>query len=92
MQEIEDFLLYLEEWENMYPVEGRKKTRPGFLTWSTLVGLKVSLKGTLELLKYVTEECNFRYLMTARLNQDNLEVRCSSIFCFLIHLSVGVGI
>ena len=50
------------------------KTRPGFLTLNTTTGLKVTLRSALELLEYLTTERGYLYLMTARLNQDNLEV------------------
>lgn len=42
---------------------------------STDVGLIVTLKGTKELVTFLTEKCHFKYVMTARLNQDALEVR-----------------
>lgn len=45
-----------------------------FITDSTCYGLKVSLKGALEICKFLFGECGFKYLMTSRLNQDNLEV------------------
>jgi hypothetical protein len=65
----------LDDWENMFPVEKKKKSRNGFLTVNTCTGFRVTLKATLELLEYLTKECGYRYLMTSRLNQDNLEVR-----------------
>ncbi|KAK3929706.1 Transposable element P transposase, partial [Frankliniella fusca] len=40
---------------------------------STDIGLIVTLKGTLELVKFLVEKCNFQFVMTARLNQDALE-------------------
>ncbi|KAK3932004.1 Transposable element P transposase [Frankliniella fusca] len=40
---------------------------------STDIGLIVSLKGTLELVKFLIEKCEFKFVMTARLNQDALE-------------------
>jgi len=47
---------------------------PGFLTNNTFDGFLVTLRATLQILSYLTRERNFLYLMTARLNQDNLEV------------------
>lgn len=58
----------------MFPQEGKKKTRVGFLTLNTCTGFKVTLRATLELLEYLSNDRNYLYLMTARLNQDNLEV------------------
>lgn len=43
------------------------------LAWQTELGLKVTLKGTLELVKYL-KTLGFDYLMTMRLCQDPLEV------------------
>lgn len=50
----------------------------GFLSKSTAVGLRVTLKSTKHLLEYLCEEVHFKYLMTARLSQDCLE-RCFGI-------------
>ena len=61
-----------------------KKIRPGFITLNTCVGLKVTLRSTLQLLEYLTKERGFLYLMTARLNQDNLEVRNIIMFLSLL--------
>ncbi|XP_031786033.1 uncharacterized protein LOC116417382 [Nasonia vitripennis] len=63
---IESFLQFLEEWE----AEAKdKKDNFEFITEQTCYGLKVSLKGALEICNYLVSECNFKYLMTARLNQ-----------------------
>ncbi|XP_074095300.1 uncharacterized protein LOC141524981 isoform X1 [Cotesia typhae] len=43
------------------------------ITPSTLTGLKITLQATLELSEFLQKECNFEYLMTSRLNQDQLE-------------------
>ena len=50
------------------------KRKYEFITDSTSYGLKVSLQGTLGICQYLMDECDFKYLMTARSNQDNLEV------------------
>jgi len=52
----------------------RKKNNYNFLTDSTYFGLKVLLKATLEIFDYLELSCDYQFLMTARLNQDNLEV------------------
>lgn len=41
---------------------------------STLLGLKVTLKATLEILDMLHKNNNYEYLMTATLSQDPLEV------------------
>ena len=41
---------------------------------STYQGFMVTLRTALDLCRYLTEVCGFKYLMTARLNQDALEV------------------
>lgn len=60
--------------------EGRKyrskhrnilKSKEYVFSQSTDTGLKVSLKATVALLKYLTEKCDFQFFMTARLNQDD---------------------
>lgn len=68
-QTISDFISYLDDWKKKYP---NSKFR---LAPQTHLGLRVSLQNTLDLLKYLHEECNFEYLMTRRLNQDALEVQ-----------------
>ncbi|XP_044589058.1 uncharacterized protein LOC123268196 [Cotesia glomerata] len=59
------FLKYLQEWESM------KKKLP--ISPSTLLGLKVTLKATLEILDMLHENNDYDYLMTATLSQDPLE-------------------
>ena len=44
-----------------------------FITEQTCYGLKISLKGTLEICSFLIHKCGFEYVMTSRLNQDNLE-------------------
>lgn len=60
---------YLQAWEK----EAKEKNYE-FITESTFYGLKVSLKAALEICTFLVQKCDFKYLMTARLNQDNLEV------------------
>lgn len=49
------------------------------LTTQTERGLMVSMKSTLELIKYLNEKVGYKYLITRRTNQDALEVNISSI-------------
>ncbi|KAL4099000.1 hypothetical protein QTP88_023503 [Uroleucon formosanum] len=71
---IKDFVDYLDEWH-----VNAKKNSYNFLTYSTYFGLKVSLKATLEIFDYLELSCNYQFLMTARLNQDNLEAATLSV-------------
>ncbi|XP_039305481.1 uncharacterized protein LOC105206719 isoform X2 [Solenopsis invicta] len=65
---IEDFLTFLVEWE-----KEAKKMNYSFITDQTCYGLKISLKATLEICTFLINKCEFQFLMTSRLNQDNLE-------------------
>ncbi|XP_011705030.1 PREDICTED: uncharacterized protein LOC105460298 [Wasmannia auropunctata] len=65
---IEDFLTFLVKWE-----KEAKIMDYSFITEQTCYGLKISLKVTLEICSFLIHKCGFQYLMTARLNQDNLE-------------------
>lgn len=82
MQDIEDFITYLKLWEALFHTQEERKK--GFLTESTLYGLKVTLKATLEILDYLTKRRLYMYLMTSRLNQDNLEVKPFSSYAYLL--------
>ena len=44
------------------------------ITTSVWLGLVVSIKNALSLIKYLAAAHNYLYLMTRRLNQDSLEV------------------
>lgn len=68
LQTIKDFIEFLQTWEST----AKKSTE--YLSSSTSVGLHVTLAATLEVMKFLTEECGYNFLMTARLNQDALEV------------------
>ena len=48
-----------------------------YLSVQTLTGFKVSLQAIVEIFKFLRDEHDFHYLMTSRLNQDNLEVSCT---------------
>ena len=71
LQNIESFFNYLQEWEKEAKNE---KNKYEFITDSTCYGWKISLQAAFEICKFLVDECEFQYLMTARLNQDNLEV------------------
>jgi len=44
------------------------------ITDSAYYGLQISLKATIEVFDYLRLKCGYQFLMTSRLNQDNLEV------------------
>lgn len=45
-----------------------------FLTIDTAHGLRLSLHSTMDLYRLLISEYNFEYLLTGKVNQDNLEV------------------
>lgn len=65
-------MVFLDEWESEYENGQIKKNE--FLTESTCMGLRVTIKSTIDLCSYLTK-LNFKYLLTGRINQDKLEVR-----------------
>lgn len=52
----------------------KKIHKDEYLTQSTADGLRVTIKSTLELSKYLLEQCEFKYILTCKMNQDRLEV------------------
>ncbi|XP_063392810.1 uncharacterized protein LOC134678258 [Cydia fagiglandana] len=62
---IQEFLEFLADWEKL------EKKKP--VSRSTLTGLKVTLRATLEILDMLNVACDYKYLMTATLSQDPLE-------------------
>ncbi|KAG0414684.1 hypothetical protein HPB47_008131 [Ixodes persulcatus] len=67
-KDIKDTLEHLNKWEAFC-----EPSKAGFLSASTAEGLRVTLRGTLDLLKYVNEKLGFKYLLTSRLSQDCIE-------------------
>lgn len=63
---------WLDSWE-MNVNQGVIKDGE-FLTHQTSEGLRVTIKSTIELSQYLLNECKFAYVLTAKMNQDNLEV------------------
>ncbi|KAL5239031.1 hypothetical protein ACI65C_006441 [Semiaphis heraclei] len=62
---------WLDSWE-MNVNQGVIKDGE-FLTHQTSEGLRVTIKSTIELSQYLLNECKFAYVLTAKMNQDNLE-------------------
>ncbi|KAH8033711.1 hypothetical protein HPB51_015547 [Rhipicephalus microplus] len=61
---LEEFLVHLNKWEYDTLNKG------GFLSDSTVTGLRITIASTMSLLKYLTESVGFKYLMTSRLSID----------------------
>ena len=73
-QSIVDFLKYLKEWKSL---NENMEVKSEFMTDNTYEGLLVSLQAVLEIHEMLTSDQEFIYLMTARLNQDCIEVLIS---------------
>lgn len=80
-QVISNFLCYLRKWYELgmnatLPSSSQKRNQKHqqFLTQNTFEGLKATLTATLQLFTFLHEIYGYRYLMTSRLNQNNLEV------------------
>lgn len=74
---LEDSLNWLDEWESYF--DSKNITQDEFLTRSTSEGLRVTIKSTLELSKYLLNDCGFKYVLTNKMNQDRLEVILGNI-------------
>lgn len=64
---------WLNEWETNLSNGSIEECH--FLTQSTFDGLKITIKSTIDLVEYLLEECGFLYVLTAKFNQDSLEVQ-----------------
>lgn len=65
-------LEWLNEWQT-YLFNGEIKEHE-FLTTNTAESLRITLKSTLDLVLYLLNECDFKYVLTSKFNQDALEV------------------
>lgn len=63
---------WLDSWESK--VKDGVITSNEFLTQQTAEGLRVTIKSTIELSTFLLDKCNFSFVLTAKMNQDNLEV------------------
>jgi len=45
-----------------------------FLTKNTSEGLRVTLRSTIEVSEFLLKECGYSFVLTAKINQDSLEV------------------
>lgn len=72
MQVLEKSMEWLDAWE--LNVQKELITANEFLTQQTAEGLRVTINSTVELSKYLLDECYFSFVLTAKMNQDKLEV------------------
>lgn len=72
LQILECSLKFLHDWEEAF-TKGLISEKE-ILSKGTLEGLRVTLQSTIQLSKYLLEECNFNYVLTSKFNQDALEV------------------
>lgn len=63
--------VWLDSWETEV-VKG-EISKDVFLTQSTAEGLRVTIKSVRELSVYLLKECGYKYVLTAKMNQDPLE-------------------
>lgn len=68
---LESTLQWLNNWEK--DVELGKVNPHNFLPKSNAEGMRVRILSTIQLSKYLLEQCGFKYLLTAKFNQDVLE-------------------
>lgn len=83
---LEDFLDWLNRWE----LTARKGdiTYDEFLTQETTHGLRIFIQSTMELCHYLIEKFQFQYLLTGKVNQDNLEIQiCKEIISIFYEFS-----
>ncbi|KAF0705158.1 THAP-type domain-containing protein, partial [Aphis craccivora] len=64
-------LEWLDQWELMLD-QGLIEEKE-FLTKNTAESLRRTLKSTIDLVMYLLKECDFKYVLTSKLNQDSLE-------------------
>lgn len=63
----------LKEIRDRYDPE-KKQIRETFLSDSTSKGLRLTCKSTIELSKYLLNDCGLQYVLTRKFNQDWLEI------------------
>lgn len=70
-EELESFLKWLNDWEE--DVKARRINPKNFLSQTTAEGLRVTVLSTIQLSNYLLKKCDFKYVLTAKFNQDVLE-------------------
>jgi len=54
-------------------VKNKLLSEDEYLTKNTSDGLRVTIKSTLELSKYLLKDCGYSYVLSSTMNQDRLE-------------------
>ncbi|CAI6368522.1 unnamed protein product [Macrosiphum euphorbiae] len=70
---LQNTLEWLNEWEQRV-IDNKIKPKH-FLTNNTSEGLRVTLTSTLEICTYLKEKYGIQYILTGKINQDDVEVR-----------------
>ena len=65
-------LHWLNSWESAYIRNEISKDE--MLSMDTINSLRLSLQSTIDMCTYLTENFSFQYLLSGKVNQDNLEV------------------
>lgn len=65
-------IVWLDEWESN--VSKGLIEEKYFLTRQTYEELRITIQSTIDIVKYLLYECDLKYVLTAKCNQDNLEV------------------
>uniref|UniRef100_A0A2S2NYW9 Transposable element P transposase n=1 Tax=Schizaphis graminum TaxID=13262 RepID=A0A2S2NYW9_SCHGA len=68
---LEDTYAWLNSWENC--VKNKLISEDEYLTKNTSDGLRVTIKSTIELSKYLINDCGYSYVLSSKMNQDRLE-------------------
>ena len=69
---MQESLKWLNDWEKA-KINGDIQENE-FLTSVTACGLRLSINSTMDLCKYMNDKYGFKYLLTGKVNQENLEV------------------
>lgn len=68
---LESFIKWLNDWEE--DVKARRIDPIKFLSQTTAEELRVTVQSTVQLSNYLLKKCDFKYVLTAKSNQDVLE-------------------
>jgi len=69
---LSEAIVWLDEWESN--VSKGLIEEKYFLTRQTYEELRITIQSTIDIVKYLLYECDLKYVLTAKCNQDNLEV------------------
>jgi len=81
---LKEAFAFINEWE--LNLKDQLITKNDFLTQMTADGLKITLKSTIDLVDYLLNKYNYKYVLTAKFNQDCLEVYFKITFFLYCHI------